>query len=97
MLTSHTIFLNESKANIQNQSTQLHNQAAQLRNLEVQMGQMATLLTERQQGSLPSIMEVNPRREGKEHVKATTLRNGRELVASGQPSVVIEEETEAAD
>ena len=29
--------MNETKANIQNQSTQLHNQVAQLRNLEVQI------------------------------------------------------------
>ena len=55
MLTSHTTFMNETKETMQNQSTQLNNQAAQLRNLEVQMGQMANLLTERQQGSLPSI------------------------------------------
>ena len=44
MLTSHTAFMNETKENMQNQSTQLNNQAAQLRNLEVQM---ATLLIER--------------------------------------------------
>ena len=47
MLTSHTAFMNETKANMRNWSTQLNNQAAQLRNLEVQMGQMAPLLTER--------------------------------------------------
>ena len=47
MLTSHTAFMNETKANMQQQATQLNNQAAQLRNLEVQMGQMASLLTER--------------------------------------------------
>ena len=79
MLTSHTAFMNETKANMQCQATQLNNQAAQLRNLEVQIGQMANLLTERQSGSLPSNSEVNPRREGNEHVKAVTLRSGREL------------------
>ena len=68
MLTSHTAFMNETKANMQQQATQLNNQAAQLRNLEVQMGQMANLLTERQPGSLPSNSEVNPRRDGSEHV-----------------------------
>ena len=61
MLTSHSAFMNETKANMQQQATQLNNQAAQLRNLEVQMGQMANLLTERQPGSLPSNSEVNPR------------------------------------
>ena len=79
MLTSHTAFMNETKANMQQQATQLNNQAAQLRNLEAQMGQMANLLTERQQGSLPSNSEVNPRKEGKEYCKAITLRSGKEL------------------
>ena len=43
------------------------------------MGQMASLLTERQHGSLPSNSEVNPRGEGKEYCKVVTLRSGREL------------------
>ena len=88
MLTSHTTFMNETKVNMQHQATQLNNQAAQMRNLEVQMGQMANLLTERQQGSLPSNSEVNPRRKGNEHVKAVTLRSGRELAIQGQPPVI---------
>ena len=70
MLTSHSAFMNETKANMQQQATQLNNQAAQLRSLEAQMGQMANLLTERQPGSLPSNSEVNPRKDGNEHVKA---------------------------
>ena len=70
----------EKKVDLQ-QATQLNNQAAQLRNLEVQMGQMANLLIERQLGSLPSNSEVNPRRNGNEHVKAVTLRIGKELKA----------------
>ena len=68
MLTSHISFMNETKENMQNQSTQLNNQASQLRNLEMQMGQMANMLAERQQGSLPSNSEINLRGEGKEHV-----------------------------
>ena len=40
---------------------------------------MANQLTERKSGSLPSNSEVNPRREGNEHVKEVTLRSGREL------------------
>ena len=86
--------MNETKANMQHQATQLNNQAAQLRNLEVQMGQMANLLTERQPGFLPSNSEVNPTREGNAHVKAVTLRSGRELVIQGQPPVIGEVETE---
>ena len=58
------------------------------------MGQMANLLTERQPVSLPSNSEVNPRREGNEHVKAVTLRSGKELAIQGQPSVTEEVETE---
>ena len=52
------------------------------------MGQMASLLTERQHGSLPSNLEVNPRGEGKEYCKAVTLRSGRELeIPEPQPAV----------
>ena len=54
---------------------------------------MATLLTERQHRSLLSNSEVNPRREGNEHVKAVTLRSGRELVIPGQPPMIGEVET----
>ena len=57
------------------------------------MGQMDNLLTERQSGSLPSNSEVNPRREGNEHVKAVTLRSGKELAIQGQPLVTKEVET----
>ena len=88
MMMSYTAFMNDMKANfknqaqqLQNQSTQLQNQGAQLKNLEVQMGSMATMLSERPQGSLPSTSEVNTRREGKEHCKAITLRSGREVAA----------------
>ena len=94
MLTSHSAFMNETKANMQHQANQLNNQAAQLRNLEVQMGQMANLLTKRQQGSLLSNSKVNPRREGNEHAKAVMLRSGRELAIPGQPPVIGEVETE---
>ena len=61
------------------------------------MSQMANLLTERQQGSLPSNSEINPRGESKEHVKAITLRSGRELTTPRQPLVVREVETEIVD
>ena len=55
---------------------------------------MANLLTERQSGSLPSNSEVNPRREGNEHVKAVTLRSGKELAMQEQSPVTEEVETE---
>ena len=57
------------------------------------MGQMANLLTEKQSGSLPSNSEVNPRRDGNEHVKAVTLRSGKEFEIQEQSSVTKEVET----
>ena len=57
------------------------------------MGQMANRLTERQWGALPSNSEVNPRQEGNEHVKAVTLRSGKELAAPGDPPMIGKVET----
>ena len=54
------------------------------------MGQMASLLSEMQQGNLPSTSEVNPRREGKEHYKAVTLKSRKTL----EQSVEAQEEVE---
>ena len=51
---------------------------------------MANILTEKQQGSLPSNLEKNPRGDGTEHVKAITLRCGKELATWGLPLVVRE-------
>ena len=69
---SQSQFVNDTK-------TTLSNQSAQIRNIEVQLKQMASRMNERKQGLLPSTSEVNPRREGKEHCKAVTLRSGKEL------------------
>ncbi|XP_024027611.1 uncharacterized protein LOC112093437 [Morus notabilis] len=67
---------------IQGQAALLQSQAASLRTLENQVGQLANVLSNRPQGSLLSDTE-NPRRDGKEqckeHCKAITLRNGREI------------------
>ena len=77
-LTKYQLELIKSQAQFVNEvRTSLTNQAAKLRNLEVQMGQMASLFNERQQGNFPSTSEVNPRRDGKEHFKAITLRSGK--------------------
>ena len=54
------------------------------------MGQMASLLSERQHRNLPSTSEVNPTREGKKHCKAVTLRSGKTL----EQSVEAQEEDE---
>ena len=61
------------------------------------MGQMASVLTERQHGSFPSNSEVNPREEGKEYCKAITIRSGRELKISGQKPAVEEAEIKEQD
>ena len=61
------------------------------------MGQMANILIERQQGSLPSNSKKNPRGDGREHVKAITLRSGRELATRGPPPVVREEGIEIVE
>ena len=55
--------------------TTFQNQAASIRNLEVQMGQIANLLSSRPQGSLPSNTETNP----KEQMNAIMLRSGKQL------------------
>ena len=60
----------------------------------MQIGQIASLLPERQRGALPSNSELNPRQEGNEHVKAVTIRSGKELAALGQPPVIGEVEIE---
>ncbi|RVW12709.1 hypothetical protein CK203_111451 [Vitis vinifera] len=64
-------FIDDTKANFRNQG-------ASIRNLEHQVGEISKLLMERTQGALPSIMETNL----KEHVKAITLRSGKELEQS---------------
>ncbi|KAJ4720877.1 DNA-directed DNA polymerase [Melia azedarach] len=71
-LTQLTV--NTSKFMIRTETT-LQNQAAFIRNLEVQVGQLASMMTERHQGSLPSNTETNPR----EHVNAITLQSGKKL------------------
>ena len=57
---------------------------------------MATLLTGRQCGTLPSNSEVNSRREGNEQVEAVTLRSGKELAVLRQPPVIGKVEKEEA-
>ncbi|KAL5554123.1 hypothetical protein UlMin_041524 [Ulmus minor] len=53
--------------------THIQNQGVALRNLENQVGQLATALSSRPSGALPSNTE-NPQKNGKEHAKAITLR-----------------------
>ena len=56
----------------------VQSQAISLRNLENQMGQLATAMSSRTQGSLRNNTE-DPRRESKEHCKAINLRSGKNV------------------
>ena len=51
------------------------NHASSIHNIEVQMGQLANSVAQRNQGNLPSNTETNPR----EQLKAITLRSGKEI------------------
>ncbi|XP_019267682.1 PREDICTED: uncharacterized protein LOC109244964 [Nicotiana attenuata] len=53
----------------------MESQNSSLKNLEIQLSQLAALVSEKIQGPLPSNTEKNP----KEHLKAITLRSGKEL------------------
>ncbi|KAH9744682.1 hypothetical protein KPL70_003808 [Citrus sinensis] len=68
--------------------TTFHNQVASIRNLEVQVGQIANLLSSRQQGSLPSNTEMNPR----EQVNATVRRSGKQLDEPRKEAKKVDEE-----
>ncbi|XP_062080897.1 uncharacterized protein LOC133785694 [Humulus lupulus] len=58
--------------------TNIQGLSSTVRNLENQMGQFSNELRNRPQGTFPSDTK-NPRRDGKEHCKAITLRSGKEL------------------
>ena len=70
-----TRFVQSSDTRVQSVEAMHFNHTTSLHNLENQVGQIAKSLLERPQGSLPSNTETNPR----EHVKAITLRSGREV------------------
>nr|XP_009778779.1 PREDICTED: uncharacterized protein LOC104228077 [Nicotiana sylvestris] len=53
----------------------MESQNSSLKNLEIQLSQLAALVSEKIQDPLPSNIEKNP----KEHFKAITLRSGKEL------------------
>ncbi|KAG9446838.1 hypothetical protein H6P81_012966 [Aristolochia fimbriata] len=67
----------------QAQEAALKNQEASIRNLEIQVGQLANVISGRYKGTLPSNSETNP----KEQIKAITLRSGKVLGEKNQPQV----------
>ncbi|XP_070026274.1 uncharacterized protein [Nicotiana sylvestris] len=53
----------------------MESQNSSLKNLQIQLSQLTALISEKIQGPLPSNTEKNP----KDHLKAITLRSGKEL------------------
>ncbi|XP_024025307.1 uncharacterized protein LOC112092710 [Morus notabilis] len=78
-------FISRSEAKIQSHD-------AALRNLENQVGHISNSLNNRPQGSLSSNTK-DPRRDGKEHCKAITLRCGKELESKAKPMAARTEPT----
>ncbi|XP_070679073.1 uncharacterized protein [Malus domestica] len=66
---------------IQATQTTLQNQQASIGKLEVQVGQIASALNEREIGRFPSQPEVNPKNQ--EHIKVITLRSGKTIETEG--------------
>src|SRR3954464_14412704 len=67
-----TKYIEGNEKRLESNDMLLKNQSASIKNLEMQMGQIHNLLANRQQGTLPSDTEKNPR----EQVNAITLRSG---------------------
>src|SRR4051812_26700040 len=67
-----TKYIEGNEKRLESNDILLKNQSASIKNLEMQMGQIHNLLANRQQGTLPSDTEKNPR----EQVNAITLRSG---------------------
>jgi len=65
-------FMANTKTKIENQEALIRNQASSIHNLEDQVGQIASLLSARAQGSLPS----NTDKISTEQVHAISLRSG---------------------
>ena len=65
---------------VNNFKTQLQSHEAFLRNLEIEISQLANLLTKRSPGSLLRMIRPNP----KDHTKAITLRSKKEITCNPQ-------------
>ncbi|PPS18033.1 hypothetical protein GOBAR_AA02548 [Gossypium barbadense] len=75
-----TKFISASETCFQNTETALKIQQASIQGLETQIGQLAKLISERPQGSLPRNTESNPR----EQINAITIQDAEGLVALNQ-------------
>ncbi|PPS15333.1 hypothetical protein GOBAR_AA05244 [Gossypium barbadense] len=73
-----TKIISVSKTRFQNTKTVLKNQQASIQGLKTQIGQLAKLISDRPQGSLPSNTETNPR----EQLHVITIQHEEGLVES---------------
>ncbi|PPR87168.1 hypothetical protein GOBAR_AA33520 [Gossypium barbadense] len=76
-----------SETRFQNTETALKNQQASIQGLETQIGQLAKLISEQPQGSLPSNTKSNPR----EKLNVIAIRDEERLVAKPRPEPVVSE------
>ncbi|PPS12777.1 hypothetical protein GOBAR_AA07861 [Gossypium barbadense] len=82
-------FISVSETRFQNTETALKNQQASIQGLKTQIRQLAKLISERPQGSLPSNTESNQR----EQLNAPTIQDEEGLVEKPRPEMVVSEET----
>ncbi|PPS04407.1 hypothetical protein GOBAR_AA16256 [Gossypium barbadense] len=76
-----TKFISVSDTHFQNTETTLKNEQASIQGLETQIGQLAKLISERPQGSLPSNTESNPR----EQLNVIAIQDEEGLVVEPRP------------
>ena len=92
-------FISKTETHMSTQQAHIQSQGVALRNLENQMGQLASALSSRPSGSLPSNTEI-PKPNRKEHCKAIQLRSGKETASSVRKQdggQVLEKENRAGD
>ncbi|PPS02942.1 hypothetical protein GOBAR_AA17721 [Gossypium barbadense] len=82
-----TKFISVSETCFQDTKTALKNQQASIQGFKTQIGQLAKLISERPQGSLPSNTESNPR----EQLNAIAIQDKEGLVAKPRPELVVNE------
>ncbi|XP_021822552.1 uncharacterized protein LOC110763970 [Prunus avium] len=75
MVRTTDSFIKETKSYIQRNDTHMQKTDKAIANLENQVGQIATALSQKESGMMPSQTVINP--TGHEHVQAVTLRTGK--------------------
>ncbi|PPS11725.1 hypothetical protein GOBAR_AA08910 [Gossypium barbadense] len=80
-----TKFISVSETRFHNTDTALKNQQASIQGLETQIGQLAKLISERPQGSLPSNTKSNPRKQ----LNMIAIQDEEGLVAKPRPEMMV--------